>query len=181
MWSAPVVVTPAASEPISLDEAKEFLRVEADETAFDTEIGLHIAGARGQVEAVTGTRMFEQVLELKADSFADLSHLPVGPVIDVVSVTYIDTAGAEQTIASTDYELFGAMLEQGIRPVVNGSWPTPIGRTGAVTVQLTAGYGATQAELPGQVVLAMLLQIRALFDDTSFDIAPWLVNHRIWA
>jgi uncharacterized phiE125 gp8 family phage protein len=179
MWSAPVVVTPPVAEPLALAAAKEFARV--DGSAFDTEISSYIAGARDSIEAMTSTRLITQAVEVRADSFADLDRLPVGPVQAVSEIRYLDSAGAEQLLDQATYELVGSDLDCGIRPSVGANWPSAAVREGAIAVQLTVGYGDDAAALPGDLNLALLYTVRGLFDDKPVDVERWLVNRRIYA
>lgn len=188
MWASPITLTPPAAEPVTLAEAKEFIVVE--DSAADTLISSFIAAARAHVEAVTGTRLVEQVLELRASCFADLERLPIGPVIDVAAIKYDDMDGVEQTLEVEAYELFGAGLEQGIRPVFGGAWPVATYRKGAVRVTVTVGYET----LPEPLWLAMLLMAGDMFahrestasGGASMAIAiptrveNLLTNYRIW-
>jgi uncharacterized phiE125 gp8 family phage protein len=174
MWSSPVTSTPLTAEPIELDAAKEFLRL--DDDSFDGQVADLIAGARAEVEAITGTRLVEQSIALRADSFADLARLPIGPVTAATQILYLDVDAEEQLLDGDAFELFGEGLERGIRPVVGAQWPLAASRFGAVKVVMTVGY----AELPRDLRVVLLRMIRGLFDDKPVDPTPLLTNHRIW-
>lgn len=181
MLSAPVVITPPAGAVIASDEAKAFLRV--DGTALDTEIALQIAAAVADLEARTGARLLDQVVEVTADCFAELEHLRVAPIEAVTSITYRDSEGEEQILAAEAYELFGAPFEQGIRGVFGGTWPATDGRSGAIIVRLEVGYGATAADVTAaapQLRLAAFALLRARFEGTEADIDSLIANHRFW-
>ncbi len=180
MWAKPVTVVPPAAEPISLAQAKQFLRLDEDEVGFDAELGILIAGARGDVEAVTSSRMVLQTVDIAADSFDDLDRLSVGPVTELVSVAYRDRNGHEQSIPLEDLELFGAVLEQGVRMAPGSRWPIALRVKGAVRVRVIVGYGENGEGIPDAVRTGLLLQIRALFDGGEIDLDRWVVNDRIW-
>lgn len=175
MWQSPVTVTPPAAEPISLEQAKQYLRIDEADAGFDIEFAFHVAGARDRVETITNTRLIDQTVDLRGDSFADLARLPIGPITSVVSVTYRNQEG-EQTLGPDDVELAGAGLDQSIAPV-SGTWPAS---SGPVMVRAIVGYGADGSAMPPSVKIAMLQQVRALFEGSNADIETWLVNHRIW-
>jgi uncharacterized phiE125 gp8 family phage protein len=176
MWQSPVTITPPAAEPITLEQAKQFVRVDGSD--LDLEISSYIKGACAHVQTLTSTRLATQTVEVTADSFADLAVLPIGPVQSVSQIHYVNDAGAEQLLEATTYELSGAGLEQGIRPVSGTRWPGYGNR--AVRVQLVVGYAPEAAALPSDITLALLLSVRALFDDKKPDVDCWLVNHRIY-
>jgi uncharacterized phiE125 gp8 family phage protein len=176
VWQSPVIVTAPAAEPISLAQAKQYLRLDEEETGFDAELEVQIAGARGRVESVTNTRLVNQVVELRASSFADLDRLPIGPVAGVIDLAYTDPAGEEQSLGPDDVVLDGAGLEMALRPLA-GRWPS---KSAQVTVRVTVGYGADGAALPPAIRIALLQQVRELFDGTPADLETWIVNDRIW-
>ena len=190
MWSAPVTTAGPAAEPVSVDEAKEFLSIDPDETEFNTLIGSLIVAARQQVEAMTGTRLVEQTVRLEASEIGDLGRLPIGPVSAVTAIVYDDTAGAEQTFAAADYELFGAGLERGIRTKVGKGWPNDV-RNAVGAIQVTAAVG--YETLPKPLWTAILLMVGDLFANRetvmtgsvakipmSMSVEAQLANFRIW-
>jgi uncharacterized phiE125 gp8 family phage protein len=181
MWSAPVTTVPPAAEPLLLPAVKEFLRIDADDATFDTELGGYLLSVRDDAEAISATRLITQTVELRADCFADLLHLPIGPVQSIASLTYIDGAGDEQILdPETDFELFGAGLETGLRPVFGSTWPAGAMRASSIVVTAVLGYGDAAADLPQAVYVALLRSVRGLFDDKGVDLASLLANHRIW-
>lgn len=179
MWYPATITVAAASEPITLAEAKAQCSVDADESEFDTLLTRLIASARAFVERYCGVRFASQTVEIKCDSFADFARLPEAPVSEVAAITYTDTAGDEQTLASSVYELRSDGLEASIVLQYNQQWPSI--RPGSRIV-VTAVVGMTA---PDDVKHAMLLFIADAFlnrEDserknwTAFD--ALLCNHR---
>lgn len=177
---APVTFEAPAVEPVSLAEAKEYLRVDTDETEFDSEIGSFIAASRAEIEAITSTRLITQTVDLSAAHFASLAVLPIGPVQSITSIKYVDTTGFEDTLFSDDYELIGSGLTARIDPAFSANWPVAAIRVDAVRVRMVVGYGDAGSDLPRDLHFALLRAIRAKFDDDPIDIAKLLVNHRVW-
>lgn len=178
MWAKPVIIEAPAIEPITLTQAKQFLRLDEDEDGFDGELGVHIAGARGKIESLTSTRMIQQTVELQADSFADLALLPIGPATSILDVSFLDRDGVLQSIDVEALDLVGTGLEVGIQ-LRTGRWPSLPLRS-RVNVRLVVGYGPDGSTMPESVRIGMLLQIRALFDGGDVDLNHWLVDDRIW-
>lgn len=148
MWHLPLIAAPG-SEPITLVEAKAQARI--DHNDEDGLIQGYIASARDYVEAYTGTLVGSRTVTLVADGFADLARLPIAPVGSVTDISYVDPAGAEQTVPATDYSLVG-WLETSIVP--KGPWP--VLRSGErVSVEVVAGYAA----LPPAVRHSLLLLV----------------------
>jgi len=181
MWASAVTVAGPEAEPVSLEAAKEFLRIDADDDSFDAELTMTIAGVRDDVERITSTRLITQTVQLAADEFADLLQLPIGPVQEVVSIAYDDLAGAEHVLAPARYELVGAGLVRGVRCTVGNDWPNDLRRaTGTIRVTLKVGHGDGAEDLPQSLYVAMLRAVKAEFEGTPIALAAMLDNHRIW-
>ena len=187
MWSAIVVETAPAAEPMTVEQAKAHLRV-YDDDSQDALIGNHIAAARAHVERVTGLRLYTQTLTLRCSEWADLAHLPVAP-IQSVSVSYTDTAGATQTLSTAVYEerLYG--LEPGLALKYQQAWPD-IRPGSLITVEADAGFGDDGDQEPA-ILQAMRLLIGDFFSfretasttatsaiPTAGAVEALLANHR---
>jgi uncharacterized phiE125 gp8 family phage protein len=100
-----VVLTQATSTPVSLSEAKNFLRVYDD--IDDTSIGALLVGVTQQVENYIGrdTTPRVRVSLWKRPKFQiSIPRVPVGTIVSVVN---IDTAGNETTVDPSDYVVEG--------------------------------------------------------------------------
>ena len=180
MWQPAVTVGDPSAEPVSRDEAKEYLRIDAGDVSFDNQVDRFIAAARADAEAITNTRLITQTVNIAASGFSWLGVLPTGPVQSVEEIKYLDTDAAERTLAPADYELIGAGLEKAIVPATNVTWPSAAVRQDAVRVEAIVGYGGAGSDVPQDIGFALLQAIRAKMDETEFDLAAALVNHRIW-
>lgn len=175
MLSAPILLEGPTEDVVDLAATRLFLRI--DGTALDGEIGDLVAAVVSDIERMTSTRLADQVVELRADRFADLARLSIGPVMDVIEIRYQDATGVENSIASDVYETIGAGLDMGIRASAGNAWPTARPVAGAITVQLRVGYGA---DLPASIAMAIKMEVRARFDGTPFNLFDAIVNDRIW-
>lgn len=166
-WLPVIVTVEPASEPLTLTEAKAQCRVDGSDE--DTLLTNLIKAARQLVEQYTGTKLVSQTLVLRASSFLDLWSLPVAPLTSVTSISYLDTAGAEQTLSTDVYETVLIGLEPSIRRKINQSWPSIRESVNdAVRVTAVAGY----ATVPEPIRHAMLLCISKWFDDRSAGELP---------
>ena len=99
------LVTAPTDEPIKLNEAKAFLHYwESDQ---DAEIIGAIKDARNYVETWTEKQLVTATWKLYLDAFpaaSDSIDVPLPPLKLVNSIKYIDTAGVEQTWASSKYK-----------------------------------------------------------------------------
>lgn len=153
MWRPVVVTTAPAAEPLTLAQAVSHCRAPTDGTD-DDDLNAAIAAARSHVESRTGTRMVTQTVAVKTDRWADLANLPIAPV-QSVAITYQDTAGAEQTLATTVYEARLEGLEPSVVLKSGQSWPATYPGS-LVTVTAVVGYGAA-GEQPADVLHVLRL------------------------
>lgn len=178
MWYPAKVTEAPATLPVTVDEVKLRLRIDAADDAADVE--LLVASATDHVEKYCNTPLVSRTVEVKCDSFADMAYLPIAPVSAVESITCIDTAGDEQTVPDTVYELRAEGLSAAIVLKSGHAWP--VAQTGSrITVTATAGYD----EVPPAVKHAILLYIGDAYavrengsapDWTAFD--SLLSNYR---
>src|SRR5690606_34956771 len=87
-----------AEEPVSLAEARAFLRL--DDTAEDGLVQTLIAAARLHIEGTTARAMLHQSWRLVLDAWPASREirLPVGPLVAVSAVTAFDAAGEPQEL-----------------------------------------------------------------------------------
>lgn len=154
-------------EPVSISEAKEWLKIHPDVVEDDSLIRSLISSSRVWAEANTGQALISQTVEqvwdwMPATRVFDLSMPPVSAV---TSVKYLDTDGNYQTWASTNYtaDLFSN------RVVVKASVSLPTTselneRPNVWKVTYTAG-NATALAVDGNIKTAMLLQIAMMYEN----------------
>ncbi len=155
MTHATYSVTSAPStEPLTLTQLKERLRVTT--TQFDDELEELLTTARRQVEQDTTRKLITQTVALYLDDFPAVETLEIrlSPISAVV-ITYTDTAGETQTVAATDYNLDTDSTPPRVRVVDGVFWPAVDDVPNAVTVTITAGYGAA-ADVPAEAKLAIV-------------------------
>jgi uncharacterized phiE125 gp8 family phage protein len=136
------LVTAATVEPITLEEAKLFLRVDTD--ADDTLITALIPAAREYAEHYTQAAFASVVYELALDAFpVDCIDLPNGRIVTVTSIKYTDEAGAEQTLSSGAYALSDYGMVAFVYPV--SSWPVAKAVPNAVRIRYSVSAGTVSA------------------------------------
>lgn len=158
-----ILITPPATEPVTLTEAKSHLRVTTtDEDVLITSL---ITAAREVAESNLNRALISQTWDLKRDEFGEEIRLPLPPLVSVTSVKYFDLDEVEQTLATAEYAVLntGAYAKAGrIVPAYNGSWPAVRGMPNDITVRFVAGYGAAGA-VPPQIRWAILLILGELY------------------
>lgn len=144
-----------SGEPLHLTEAKNDRRV--DDSADDSKIKSLIVAARQAVESKTRRQLLHARIQLVLDRFPGGSgvalenqsnipsygiKLPRSPLVDVVSIQYIDMAGALQTMPPSDYVVNLAMEPAVITPCFGKIWPIALPQIGSVMVTYDAGYAS---------------------------------------
>lgn len=158
------VITPVATEPVTLAEAKLHLRV--DHSVDDTLISSLISAAREECEHLLERAVSGQTLELSIDEFpADGIKLPRPPVMSITSVTYVDEDGVTQTMASGDYYLDDAQAPAWLLPAYGLDWPAARAEANAVKVRYVAGY----ADCPELIRAWILLRVGTLYANREAD------------
>ena len=162
-----VLVTPPASEPVSLAEAKAHLRV--DHTDDEALIAALVTAARDLVESSTGRVLVTQTWRLDLAGFpagAGEIELPKPPCASVTSVAYTDPSGASQTLAGSDWTLVSDTGPRAaaarLMPTSGTVWPVTQDIANAVRITFVAGYGAASA-VPKSLNAVLLLLLGDLY------------------
>ena len=155
------LITPPAALAVSLASAKANLRI--DDDAQDAIIPAWIAGITAHAEHYTGLAFINQAWRVTLDAFPDAIELP-SPVSSVTSVKYIDEQGAEHLLANTEYTVDAVSRPGRIVPAYGKTWPTTRDQINAVTVDVVAGFGITDADVPDTIKLYILAKLTEQFD-----------------
>ena len=98
-----IIVTPPTTEPVTLEEAKEQLRIESTFTMDDSYISALISVARDRCESYCNQFFAAQSIQvLYEGQMPVIISLPY-PNMTVLNVTYTDSDNASQTLAGDDY------------------------------------------------------------------------------
>lgn len=156
-------LTQPAQEPVTLAEARAFLRDGLNED--DALITSLIAAAREWVERETGLSLISrQVMELFDDWPAGARFdLASAPVREVVRLQVEGAEGAASTIDAAHYYLDNASRPARLVRREGRSWPRPGIRVGGIRVTLTAGFGASPNDVPQALRQAVLMQMAVLY------------------
>lgn len=136
------LITAPTSEPVTVAELKAHLRVTS--SADDAYLGSIISAAREYVEQQTGRALGAQTREISADAFPRCGVLPLGyvPAVSISSVKYLDVAGSEQTLASTEYTIDTRREPGALLLAVGKSWPDVAELPSSVRVTYVCGVAA---------------------------------------
>lgn len=161
------LVSPATSEPITLDIARRHLRLDVDGSGThpddDYISSVLLPAARQAVENYTGRALAPCTYRMLLDAFPDGGiELPMPPLIGVAHVEYVDTSGAVQEIDAADYVVDTGQQLPWVLPVYGQGWPATLDAANVVTVVYNTGYSPTA--LPRLLMSAMMLMLTNLYD-----------------
>lgn len=161
-----------ASEPVTLEDMKAFLKVDgSDDDALITSL---ISVARISCEIYAGLSFITQTRVVKMDSFncKDVI-LPYGPVQSVTSIAYVDENDAPQTI-NTGYTLD---TQSGLCKLrVTEDWPI----TNRVLNNVVITYVAGEASANELVKHAIKMQAASLYENRQDEIIGNTANILNW-
>lgn len=160
------LVTAPEEGPISLAEAKAFLRVE---TGADNALITDLLGAALEVAEHRARRhLVRQTWLLTLPYFPAWElYFPRSPVSSVTSVVYDDLSGDEVTLDAEDYVLAAGRDPAWIQPTFGFVWPATIYGPNSVRVTYVAG-AATPAVAPAAAKQAMLMLTAHWYENRAF-------------
>ena len=155
--------TITGSEPINLEQAKEYLQI--DFATDDTLITRLISAARGAVESYCGVSIIDSTVSVEFKDLKDQIKLPYSPVKEVTSLKVNDV---DYTDDITEYYQSGYLDVQGNKVEVTftaGYENIPADLLQAVYDMLKVYYDArgTNVDIPKQVVMILQLHTNNLF------------------
>ncbi len=157
-------LTPPASEPVSLAEAKLFLRVDHDDE--DELITMLITAAREAVEAAIGraliTRRVRESLDIWVREAAQGAVLGLGPVTNVIAVRLIADNGSQSVLEEDCYRLEGHRDRP--RLVFAAGVPATLRQIGGIEIEYDCGYANAAENLPVALRLASLQIVASLYE-----------------
>lgn len=172
-----VQITPPAIEPISRDEAKKQVEVPSGSDHHDNHIDRLITTARQTLEDRLNRQLITATWDLHLDSFPLWSgetqnaatpipiNIPRSPLQSVTSITYTDTSGNTQTVATSVYKVLSSREPGQIWLKFGQIWPIARFEPDVITVRFVAGYGLTQVSVPQKFKQPMLLMISDWFEN----------------
>jgi len=177
-----VLKTAPTTTPISLAEAKSFLRIDSDFDDDNTYITSLINVATSMVEEFTRRRLITQTFNIFYDEFPPYIDLQIGEVASVTHIKYYDTSNALQTLATSNYDVDTKIRPGRIYQSEDGDFPNTYERPNAVEVEFIVG--ASASDIPAPIIQAIYVIIGRYFENrqdvvtgTIASELPLMVNH----
>jgi hypothetical protein len=197
------IITPPGMEPVSLDDMKEFMRIDEDDDSNNNTILALITAARGWAETYTRRKFVSQTMRLKMDFFpgyidTKLSGqnwsspfvsgsnavmvglryaivLPFPQVQSITAFTYQDSNGNVTTMAQgVDYVADLSSQPARLVPPFSQMWPVARVVPNAVSVTYVSGYGDATA-VPEGIKTAIKFYVTEMYENRLPDRIkiPW--------
>jgi len=158
------IMTPPASEPVSLAEAKLYLRI--DHAHEDELIETLIGAAREAVEAAIGraliSRTVRESLDIWVPEAAQGAVLGLGPVSDIVAVRLLADNGSQSVLDPERYRFEGGRDRP--RLVFAAGVPATLRQVGGIEIEYQCGFAASAEDLPVALRLAVLQIVASLYE-----------------
>jgi len=135
-----IIVTRPYAQPMSLTELKLAIKqdLSTDDALITGWLGDAVAAAEHQTRHALVATRYRQPM----DAFPDQIVLARRPVVEVVSIQYVDDEGVTQTLATDQYQVDTDDDSTRIVPAYGVSWPSTRDQLSAVTVTFIAGHAA---------------------------------------
>ena len=173
-----ILVQAPVDDVVSLERAKQHLNV--DSSHHDQKIADLVAAATAWLDGekgVLGRSLRPQRWQLNLSGFPCYAiALPLPPAVDVISVTYLDAAGTEQTLDADAYRLVGGGSGATyVIPKQDTIWPVTNCEPDAVRVLFDAGYAPSAPEIE-PLRRAILMMVERWYDEEGGDDVPAAVE-----
>ena len=174
-----VLITPPASEPVTAQELRDYLR-ESAEGLPDSEADDFIAEARQYIEDTYSVAMIDQTWRMATDrwptqlepwwdgvrqghinelygaQYASDVKLPRFPLSSVDTVNVYDEDGNATAVTIADVFDVDTFQHPGRMTLQRGAtWPVALRANNAIEITYTAGYGAAAADVPAPIKRAV--------------------------
>lgn len=169
------LITAPTFEPVSVETAKAFLRV--DSTADDALITSLLKAAREKGEELSRRAFITQTWEMTLDEWPDELEMDLlrPPLQSVTSVKYIDLDDIEHTVDSSTY--YAVTSSEPGELVFKSLESTSLRREGAITVRFVAGYGASDTNVPERIKSAILSLVAYWYENRESQSVPADIRH----
>jgi len=147
----------------------------------DTYVTGLLYAAQEMAENFLRKKLLTQTLGKLLDEFCnDMVLLPMGPVQEVVGITYIDAYGTSATVDPDLYRVEVRRTPQYVKLHYGISWPdTLFGREDAVEIEYVTGYG-TGENVPAPIRHAILFMVGHFYSNReAVQIGPGIVSLKV--
>lgn len=153
-----VLTAAPAVEPLTVDEAKSYLRI--DHAEEDVLVSGLITTSRLHVEAALDLALICQSWSWTLDAWPHrkVVELPLGPVQSVDAVRIAAQDGTVSELSPDQFVLDGASVPPRLL-ATSGAWPKPGSPALGIEIAFTAGFGCAPSDVPEPIRQALLMLV----------------------
>jgi uncharacterized phiE125 gp8 family phage protein len=158
------LLTGPADEPLSLADAKAFLRVEHDDD--DSVITALIAAARNHIEALTRLGMMTQTWRIVLDRWPEQGRIKprLGPLQSLAAAHVYNEANDASAI---DADRFVVDAAAGVIAAPGWSLPQPGRSVAGIELDIVVGFGAEASSVPQVLLQAIRMLVSHWYENRS--------------
>ncbi len=179
-------ITGPATEAVTVDECKDFLRIQGT-TAEDLLLHSFIKTAHNYAENYTKRAIMRQQWELRLNDFPgssaeiELPRPPLSTASTDLVITYIEdtTTGNTTTVSSTRYSVDSYSEPAVVYPSYDNDWPDDVrDERNAVRITYYSGY-ANAAAVPQPIKQWVMLRVGAMYEHRESLMAGNFANQTV--
>jgi uncharacterized phiE125 gp8 family phage protein len=161
------LITDATTEYLDLDDIKHHLRLSTASTVEDALLNSYIKAARYYAENYCKRAFGQQTWLLTLDAFPssgiELARPPLSTALTDLSITYVDSSGASQTLGTTVYTVDHYSEPGRITTAYENDWPDNV-RDQKNAVQITFKTGYLSSVVPDDVKHWTRLRVAQMYE-----------------
>ena len=164
------LVTAPTSEPITITEAKNHMRVEHNDDDLVIANLINVAVNYVDASGMLGKAMITQTWSECFGPHVSTVRLSLGPVQSVSSIQYYDANNVLQTETLSNYYVIGTKGYVTIYPKSGFTWPTVFNREDAIKITYVIGYGDTAASVPATIKHALKMLVAHYYENRENEL-----------
>jgi uncharacterized phiE125 gp8 family phage protein len=156
------LLTGPLGEPLSLTDAKAFLRVEHDDD--DSVIAALISSARNHVEALTRCGLITQTWRVVLDRWPEPGRIKprLGPLQSLAAARIYNDTNAATDI---DADLFVVDAAAGVIAAPGWSLPVPGRAVAGIELDIVIGFGSAASDVPQVLLQAIRMLVSHWYEN----------------
>lgn len=161
-------ITPPAQAPVTVEDAKDHIRLALDIDADDDLVGDFIDAATRLTESYANRSWISRTVEMVLDDLSGGEIVLWGqPVVSVTGIWATDVNDVETEIATTVYRASAASGRIVLRR--GQVWPTNLAEIDAYRIRYVAGYGEAIEDVPEPARQAIKMQVAEWYENRGED------------
>jgi uncharacterized phiE125 gp8 family phage protein len=172
-----ILVSSEADLPLDLNFLRDYLKI--DNTSEDDLLTAFLQTATKCFEDITNRTVITKTYKVLLDCWFYCFEIKKSVLQEILSVTYFDADGVEQTVDSSDYYVTESATYSKLVFIDGFEFPALRGRLQDITINFKVGYGDDACSIPNDIKTALMAHVAAMYfnrgdciDDTCSNLLP---------